>query len=78
MYAYCTIEPTEDNTIEFWASDLSQRFRSEAKPKLEFDEVLPLHKGVYNRIVSKYNGNKSLSFKLTTYSDALPSISNPP
>ncbi len=72
MYAYCTIEPTEDNTIEFWASDLSQRFRSEAKQKLELDEVLPLHKGVYNRIVSKYNGNKSLSFKLTTYSDALP------
>jgi len=72
MYAYCTIEPTEDNTIEFWASDLSQRFRSEAKPKLELDEVLPLHKGIYNKIVSKYNGNKSLSFKLTTYSDALP------
>ena len=36
------------------------------------DEVLPLHKGIYNKIVSKFNDNKGLSFKLTTYSDALP------
>ena len=72
MYAYCTIEPTRNDSIEFRAADLSERFISESKPELEIDKVLPLHKGIYNKIVSKFNDNKRLSFKLTTYSDALP------
>ena len=72
LYAYCTIEPTQDNKVEFWASDINERFFSDSKQKFKIDDVLPLHKGIYNKVVSKFNGNKGLSFKLTTYSDALP------
>jgi D-glycero-alpha-D-manno-heptose-7-phosphate kinase len=49
MYAYCTIEPAENDRIEFIASDLSQKFESESRPFLKIDSLLPLHKGIYNR-----------------------------
>ena len=70
MYAYCTIEPTNDNKILFFASDRKERFESESLEQLEIDDNLMLHKGVYNRIVQDYNEGKPLSFKMTTYSDA--------
>ncbi len=70
MYAYCIIEPTTDEKIVFRAIDRNESYEVEKCSKLEIDEVLPLHKGVYNRIVSDYNGGKPLSFIMTTYSDA--------
>lgn len=70
MYAYCTIEPTNDGRIEFYASDLKQEFSCKSMTKLKIDDCLILHKGIYNRIVSDYNKGKPLSFKMTTYSDA--------
>jgi D-glycero-alpha-D-manno-heptose-7-phosphate kinase len=72
MYAYCTIEPAENDRIEFIASDLSQKFESESRPFLKIDSLLPLHKGIYNRIVKDYLNDKPLSFRMVTYSDALP------
>ncbi len=70
MYAYCTIEPTDDNKIIFNSTDRHEIFEGESKNYLEIDNNLLLHKGVYNKIVKKYNGGKPLSFKMTTYSDA--------
>ena len=70
MYAYCTIEPTDTGRIEFYASDLKQSYMTESISNIPIEGELKLHKGVYNRIVKDYCGNKSLSFKLTTYSDA--------
>lgn len=70
MYAYCTIEPTNDNKIIFISSDRNEQEILESKNKLEIDKRLILHKGVYNKIVEKYNNGKPLSFKMTTYSDA--------
>lgn len=70
LYAYCTIELTNDNLVSFYAADRNEFFECEAKETLELDNILLLHKGVYNRIVKKYNGNKPISFKMTTYSDA--------
>ena len=72
MYAYCTIEPLEDGTLEFVAPDLGESFRSEALPQLPLDGQLPLHKGIYNEIVRTYHGGKPLSFRMVTFSDALP------
>ncbi|NIA11525.1 MAG: dehydrogenase [Nitrospiraceae bacterium] len=72
MYAYCTIEPAEDHTVEFIAPDLEKSFRSEAVPVLPVDDLLPLHKSIYNEIVKTYNRNESLSFRMITFSDALP------
>lgn len=70
MYTYCTIEVTNDNKIEFFATDLNKNFSCESCPTLPIDGVLDLHKGVYNRIVKDFNNGKPLSFKMTTYSEA--------
>jgi len=70
MFAYCTIEPTEDGRIAFSARDRNENFEGESKAVIEIDNQLILHKGIYNRIVKDYNNGKSLSFKMTTYSDA--------
>lgn len=70
MYAYCTIEPMSDNKIVFISSDRNEQEILESKNKLEINKKLTLHKGVYNKIVEKYNNGKPLSFKMTTYSDA--------
>ena len=69
MYAYCTLEPTKNGTVEFFAADRNEHFCDKAGI-LEIDKMLPLHKGVYNRIVKDFCDGKPLSLKMTTYSDA--------
>ncbi len=70
MYAYCTIEPTNDGKIIIDAKDLNEHFESDSKEFLDtLDGKVLLHKGVYNRLVKDYN-LENLSFKMTTYSDA--------
>lgn len=70
MYAYCTIEPTDNGEIEFYASDRNERFTCTSKSNIPLEGNLMLHKGVYNRIIKDYMKDKTLSFKMTTYSDA--------
>lgn len=70
MYAYCTIIPRSDGKIIFHAPDRDEHFESEAAAQLPIDGLLPLHKGMYNRIVRDYCGGKPLSFEMTTYADA--------
>ncbi|WP_425806381.1 dehydrogenase [Desulfitobacterium sp. Sab5] len=70
MYAYCTIEPTNDGKITFYASDREEYFESKCTSFLPIDGLLPLHKGVYNRVIKDYLNDKPLSFRMTTYSDA--------
>ncbi|MBF8984854.1 dehydrogenase [Lutibacter sp. B2] len=70
MYAYCTIEPIDDNKISFHAVDRNEYFESELTDFIEIDSVLPLHKGIYNRIVKDFNDGQPLSLKVITYSDA--------
>jgi len=72
MYAYCTIEPTNTGTVEFYAADMKQHEIMESRENLELNGSLLLHKGVYNRIVKQFCNNKALSLKMTTYSDAPP------
>jgi len=69
MYAYCTIEPSEDGKVTFIAADLGIQEEYIAEEKLPVSSALPLHTGIYNRIVSDFC-EKPLSFKMTTYSDA--------
>ena len=69
MYTYCSIEPTESGKIEFYAADLDKREEYDSVKKLPISSSLPLHNGIYNRIVSDYV-LAPLSFKMTTYSDA--------
>ena len=70
MYAYCTIEPTNDEKICFYAADLDEYFETELISEIPKDGNLALHRGVYNYIVKNYNNNKPLSLKLTTYADS--------
>lgn len=71
MYAYCTIIPTNDDTIEIIAYDNNNSLKTKSVPHLEVeDNNLILHKGVYNRIVKDYNNGKPLSFVMSTSNDA--------
>jgi D-glycero-alpha-D-manno-heptose-7-phosphate kinase len=70
MYAYCTIEPTNDGTIRFFAADRDERVELSSQERLVIDGKLDLHKGVYNRIVKDHRSGKPMSFIMTTYSDA--------
>ncbi|MFY0518395.1 hypothetical protein ACOMCU_11275 [Lysinibacillus sp. UGB7] len=69
MYAYCSIEVTDDNTISFYAADREETFTCDSTEYFDLNGMLDLHKGVYNRIVKQFV-KEPLSFKLTTYSDA--------
>lgn len=70
MYAYCTIEFTDSDTVSFYAADRDEYFEAESSPYLELDDHLRLHKAIYNRIVRQFNAYNPLSFHMTTYSDA--------
>ena len=69
MYAYCTIEPTDNGQIEFYAVDRNERFSCEHTDHIPIEGSLVLHKGVYNEVVKRFH-KKNLAFKMTTYSDA--------
>ena len=69
LYAYATIEPTNDGEIVFQSVDKRIIFRSKSIEKLSIDGNLDLLKGVYNRVVKDYT-KKPLSFVLTTFVDA--------
>lgn len=70
MYAYCTIEPTDNGMVEFYASDRGEHFSTSAGQQIPLEGDLLLHKGLYNRILRDYGKGNKLSLKMTTYSDA--------
>lgn len=72
MYAHCTIEETDNGTITFHAADLNQQVKYPCQPKIPLDSQLDLHKGVYNRVIKDFKIEQTLSFNLTSYSDAPP------
>ncbi|MCR5198216.1 MAG: dehydrogenase [Prevotella sp.] len=69
LYAYCTLEETDDNMIVINSED-SDCYQSYPSCKaLEIDGKASLIKGVYNRLVKDFM-LEPLSFKITTYTDA--------
>jgi D-glycero-alpha-D-manno-heptose-7-phosphate kinase len=70
MYAHCTIEIIENDEIHFIAKDLGVVEIYKLDTELPVSEKLPLHCGVYNRIVKDFNNNKPIALKITTYADA--------
>ena len=71
LYAYCVIEPTNDNKIIFDVRDRKEYFEIDSVKEITIDDnTALLHKGVYNRLIKEFNIDKALSFKMTTYSDA--------
>ena len=69
LYAYCTIEETDDNRIAINSYDNNFIGDYPLSKKLEIDGNATLIKGVYNRIIRDFNLSP-LSFKITTYNDA--------
>ena len=72
MYAYCTIIAGHNGDIEFHAADLGESWVSPAKQDFALDGPLMLHKAIYNRIVSEFNGGEPLSVRVITNADAPP------
>lgn len=71
MFAYASIEETNDSKIIFNSVDRNDFKEIEAADVIEIGDRFSLFEGVYNRIVSEFV-KKPLSFKLTTYVDAPP------
>lgn len=69
LYAYCTIEETQDGCISICSYDTHVMKSYPSASHLEIDGEAILIKGVYNRIVSDY-ALPPLSFRITTYNDA--------
>jgi len=69
LYAYCTIEETNDELITINSYDADCHESYPATLQLNIDGKASLIKGVYNRIVKDFNLS-TLSFKITTYNDA--------
>lgn len=72
LYAYCTIKERNDGKIIISATDIDQTLTYDEAPTLPIDGNLDLHKGVYNRIIKDFNVGTSLSFEISTFSDAPP------
>jgi D-glycero-alpha-D-manno-heptose-7-phosphate kinase len=69
MYAFCTLEPLDEEKVIFAAVDRNEYFEGKAEIRFDCDELLVLHKGVYNRVVKEFNQGKPLACRVTTYSD---------
>ena len=69
LYAYCTIEETNDGLISINSFDSDCHKTYPSALQLDIDGEASLIKGVYNRVVRDFNFSP-LSFKITTYNDA--------
>lgn len=69
LYAYCTIEETDDGFIRIISDDFESDEKIPLAPFVEPDGPSKLVKGVYNRIVKDF-GISVKPFKITIFSDA--------
>jgi D-glycero-alpha-D-manno-heptose-7-phosphate kinase len=69
LYAYCTIEETDDSQITICGYDSNCFKKFPLMETLEIDGEANLIKGVYNRVMKDF-GYRGNAFKITTYNDA--------
>ncbi|MES2131561.1 MAG: dehydrogenase [Bacteroidota bacterium] len=69
LYAYASLEPLNDGTIEFCIDGTGKCITVTSQKQLEIVEGFELFIGVYNRIVKQFN-TEPLSFRLTSYIEA--------
>jgi D-glycero-alpha-D-manno-heptose-7-phosphate kinase len=69
LYAHATIRPLTDGKVRFVHVDEHIVEEFDAVSQLPLDGRLPLQRGIYNSIVSKYNHGQPLSLELTTSMD---------
>lgn len=71
-YAYAIIETNNEGKVRFVAADQGVEYEGVALRYFTPDGSLDLHKGVYNRIVERFNDGNPLGLTLTTFTDAPP------
>ena len=69
LYAYCTIEETDDDSVTVAATDLGVSQTHPLGSEMPIDGTLDLHKGVFNRVIRDF-GVTPKACRITTYSDA--------
>lgn len=69
LYAYASLEPTNNNKIEFIIDGKEKKLSVDCKKELELVEGFELFIGVYNRIIKQFN-LPAQSFRLTSYIEA--------
>lgn len=69
MYAYASIEPTNDGKIVFEMPSMGIKEEYNADMQLPTEGAFILHKGVYNRIVKDFT-QEPLSFRFCSFVDA--------
>lgn len=69
LYAYASLEPLNDGTIEFCIDGTEKSIKLSSQKELEIVEGFELFIGVYNRIIKKYD-LQPLSFRLTSFIEA--------
>jgi len=69
LYAYASIEPLQNDEIEFVIDGTGQTWRGKSSEKLPIVPGFELFIGVYNRISEQFNTGP-LSFRLTSYIEA--------
>ncbi|MCU0359856.1 MAG: dehydrogenase [Bacteroidia bacterium] len=69
LYAYASLEPQDNGTIELVIDGTDKRLVTSSKKELELVPEFELFIGVYNRVVKQF-GLEALSFRLTSYIEA--------
>lgn len=72
MFTHCHIELIQGNQLEFIASDFDISITHDINVPIELSGSLLLHKAVYRRISEQFLHGRSISLRVTTYSDAPP------
>ncbi len=71
-YAYCFIEPSPDDHIHLVAHDLGIDDALPRDAALFSSSRLPIHAGVYRRMMTQFGGGALPALKVTSYVDAPP------
>ena len=71
MFAYTTLEPTDDGKMVFESPDRKLREEYDSSEEIDTEGFFVLHKGVYNRIVRQFT-HKPLSFRIASFVDVPP------
>lgn len=72
LYSYAILTPRTDGMVQFRASDVAREVKAEAVSVLRCTGQLPLHVGIYNRIVRDFNDGRPLPVSLVTMADVPP------
>ena len=69
LFAYANIEITDNEEVHFESIDYKTKQIIRKGSAIEYNGLLDLHKGVYDRIRKQYTG-MPVGFKLSTFVDA--------